>query len=78
MKESGARNAGEVTRLFQRLGLPVWPARAQQALDTAGRFSRPQLERAMTLLFEADRDLRRERPDDRIIMERLVWALTGS
>ncbi len=76
VKQAGARNAGEANRLFQRLGLPVWPARAQQALETARRFTQAQLERAMVLLFEADVDLRRERPDDRIVMERLVWSLT--
>lgn len=76
VKESGARNEGEVNRLFNALGLPIWPARARQALDTARRFSRQQLERAIVLLFEADTDLRRDRPDDRIVMEKLVWELT--
>lgn len=76
VKQSGARNAFEVNRLFQKLGMPMWPARAQQALDTASHFTRAQLEQAMVLLFETDRDLRRDRPDDRIVMERLVWTLT--
>jgi DNA polymerase-3 subunit delta len=76
VKEAGARNPREVMSLCSRIGLPVWPARAQQALDTANRFTREQLERAVHLLFETDRDLRRDRPDDRIVMERLVWALT--
>lgn len=76
VKESGARSPGEVSRLFAKLGLPVWPARAQQALETANRFTREQLEEGILLLFQTDRDLRRERHDDRIVMERLVWALT--
>jgi len=76
VKESGARSETEVSRLFDRLGLPVWPARARQALDTARRFSREQLERAVVLLFETDRDLRRDRPDDKLVMEQLVWELT--
>ena len=76
VKEAGARNSRDVMRLFTSLGLPVWPARAEQALDTARRFTDEQLQGAVRLLFEADRDLRRERPDDRIVMERLVWALT--
>ncbi len=76
IKEAGARTETEATRLFNKLGLPVWPARARQALDTARRFSHGQLQRALVLLFETDRDLRRERPDDRVIMERLVWDLT--
>ncbi len=76
IKESGARTEGDVTRLFSKLGLPIWPARARQSLDTARLFSREQLERAMVLLFETDRDLRRDNPDDRLMMERLVWELT--
>ncbi|HYM09727.1 MAG TPA: DNA polymerase III subunit delta [Bryobacterales bacterium] len=76
IKEGGARNENDVNRLFNRLGLPIWPARARQALDTARRFSRQQLERALLALFEADRNLRRERPDDRVVMEKLVWELT--
>jgi len=76
VKESGARNPAEVSRVFARLGLPIWPARARQASETANRFSRRQIEEALRLLFEADRDLRRERPEDRIIMERLVWGMT--
>jgi DNA polymerase-3 subunit delta len=76
VKESGARSESEVNRLFSRLGLPVWPARARQALDAARRFTREQLESAVVRLFEADRDLRRERPEDRLILEKLVWELT--
>jgi hypothetical protein len=32
----------------------------------------------VTAIFEADRDLRRERPDDRLIVEQLVLRLTGT
>ncbi len=76
VKESGARNEGDVNRLFSKLGLPIWPARARQALETARRFSREQLQHTIVTLFETDRDLRRDRPDDRVVMERLVWELT--
>jgi DNA polymerase III delta subunit len=41
------------------------------------KFSRTQLERAMQLTFEADRDLRSSRPDDRIVMEQFILRLTG-
>jgi hypothetical protein len=37
----------------------------------------PQLEKALCLLSDADRDLRRERPDDRIVMEQLVVGMTN-
>jgi len=76
VEQSGARNPGAVIRQFADLGLPMWPARARQALQTASQFTKAQLERSLILLHQADRDLRRERPDDRILMERLVWELT--
>jgi DNA polymerase III delta subunit len=40
------------------------------------KFSKVQLERAMQLTFEADRDLRSARPDDRIVMEQFILRLT--
>ncbi len=76
VKESGARSTVQVTRLFEKLGLPAWAGRVRQALETANRFSQRQLEEALVLLFQTDRDLRRDRIEERILMERLVWALT--
>ncbi len=55
----------------------LWGARAEQVFQTVGKFSKTQLERAMHLTFEADRDLRSARPDDRIVMEQFILRLTG-
>jgi hypothetical protein len=55
----------------------MWPARARQIIEVGEKFSRTDLEQALVALFRADRDLRRERPDDRIIIEQLVMSLTG-
>ena len=41
-------------------------------------FPKAKLERAMAQLFEADRDLRDARPDDRIVMEEMILALTAA
>ena len=76
-KEGGARNSAELMRQCQQSGVRMWPSRAGQVLDIARRFSQDELEGALTSLFQADRDLRRERPGDRIIMEQLVVRLTG-
>jgi DNA polymerase-3 subunit delta len=76
-KEQGARAIPQITRLFQTQGTPMWPARARQILDVGQKFSRPELERALIGLFHADRDLRRERPNDRIIIEQLVVKMTS-
>ena len=43
--------------------------------QTVAKFSQPQLERAIKLIFEADRGLRDARPDDRIVMERFILQL---
>ena len=76
-KEQKVRNANQVTQLFSSHGIRIWPARARQVLDIGRHFSQRQLENALTQLSQADRDLRRERPSDRLIMEQLVLSLTS-
>jgi DNA polymerase-3 subunit delta len=59
------------------MGVPMWGSRAEQVLQTVGKFSKPQLERAMKLIFDADKALRDARPDDRTVMERFILQLVG-
>jgi DNA polymerase-3 subunit delta len=75
-KESGLRGASQIQGYFSRLGVPVWSARAEQIQQTVGKFSKEQLELGLKLIFEADRDMRSARPDDRIVMERFIFELT--
>ena len=86
--ESGPamRNCWELHRVMtnptkqtpiSKLGIPMWGSRAEQLAQTMGKFTREQLERGMKLIFEADRALRSPRPDDRIVMESFVAALTA-
>jgi DNA polymerase-3 subunit delta len=75
-KESGLRSAGQIQGHFTRLGVPVWGSRAEQIYQTVGKFSKEQLELGLKLIFDADRDMRSTRPDDRIVMERFIFALT--
>jgi DNA polymerase-3 subunit delta len=77
VKESGARSAKQAMDQLARSGVRTWFSRAQQLVDTAQKFSRSELENALEALYEADRDLRRPRPDDRLIMETLLLKLTG-
>jgi DNA polymerase-3 subunit delta len=53
----------------------MWGSRAEQVSLTSARFSKEQLERGLTLIFETDRDLRSARPDDRIVVENFVIKL---
>jgi DNA polymerase-3 subunit delta len=75
-KESGLRSAPQIQGHFTRLGVPVWGSRAEQIYQTVGKFSKEQLELGLKLIFEADRDMRSTRPDDRIVMEKFIFALT--
>jgi DNA polymerase-3 subunit delta len=75
-KESGLRSAPQIQGHFTRLGIPVWGSRAEQIYQTVGKFSKEQLELGLKLIFDADRDMRSTRPDDRIVMEKFIFALT--
>jgi DNA polymerase III subunit delta len=74
-KEANLRSAGQVQGHLQKSGIPMWGSRAEQVAQTASRFSQEQLERGLKLIFEADRDLRSARPDDRTVIENFVVKL---
>lgn len=74
-KEANLRSAQQVQSHFQRSGIQMWGSRAEQVWTTAAKFSPKQLERGLKLIFEADRDLRSARPDDRTVMENFVVKL---
>jgi len=76
-REAGLRNAQQIQAHFTKLGARVWPERARQIEQTVNAFSRERLQLAMGRLFEADRALRDARPDDRIVMEEMILALTA-
>ena len=76
-REAGLKSAQQVQGHFSRMGLPMWGSRADQVFQTASAFRKPQLERALQLLFVADRGLRDARPDDRIVMEQLILGMTA-
>jgi DNA polymerase-3 subunit delta len=75
-REAGLRTAAQIQAHFNKLGARMWPERARQIEQTLGAFSKPKLDRAIGELFEADRALRDARPDDRIVMEKMILALT--
>jgi DNA polymerase III subunit delta len=77
VKEANLRSAQQVQGYFQRQGTQMFGSRAEQLWATAAKFSTKQLERGLKLIFEADRDLRSARPDDRTVMESFVVKLCG-
>jgi DNA polymerase-3 subunit delta len=76
-KEARLAGAAQIQQYFSRQGVPMWKARAEQVAQTAQAFTLPQMRSAVQGLFRADRGLRDTRPDDRIIMEQLILALTA-
>jgi DNA polymerase III subunit delta len=76
-REAGLKSAAQIQGHFARIGAPLWASRADQAHQTAVKFTKPQLEQSLKLISEADRGLRDTRPDDRVIMEQLILRLTA-
>jgi DNA polymerase-3 subunit delta len=76
-KEAGLRSPQQIQGHFAKLGTPMWGSRAEQVSQTIAKFTKPQLERAVRLTFEADKGLRSARPDDRIVMEQFILRLTN-
>jgi DNA polymerase-3 subunit delta len=75
--EAKLRSAGEIQAYFNRIGARIWPERARQIADTMQAFPKAGLERAVAKVFRADRDLRDARPDDRLVIEEMILALTS-
>lgn len=76
-REAKLNSAALVQAHFTRIGARIWRERAEQIFQTAAAFDRRRLEEALVRIFEADRALRDARPDDRVVMERLVFSLTA-
>src|SRR5207253_4789645 len=75
-KESNLRSPQQIQSYFSGLGVPVWGSRAEQIQQTVVKFSKEQLQLGLKLIFEADRNMRSARPDDRIVMERFIFEVT--
>ena len=76
-REAGARGASGIQAHFNRVGARIWPERARQIEQTVEAFPKARLERAMEKVYATDRGLRSSPPDDRIVMEEMILALTS-
>jgi len=74
-REAGLKSAQMIQGHFSRQGVPMWGSRAEQVYQTVSKFSQPQMERALELIYRADKGLRDARPDDRIVMETFIMEL---
>jgi DNA polymerase-3 subunit delta len=75
-REAGLHSAGQIQDHFNKQGARMWPERARQIEQTIHAFPKARIERVVMKLFETDRALRDARPDDRIVMEEMILALT--
>ncbi len=76
-REAGLKSASQIQGHFTKMGVPMWGSRADQVYQTVSKFGKAQLERAVKLIYEADKGLRDARPDDRVIMEQFILQLVG-
>jgi len=76
-QEAGLRGAQQIQTWFTRQGVRVWRDRAEQISQTVGAFPAGKLKLAVERISDADRALRDARPDDRVVMEELVFSLTA-
>ena len=76
-REAGLKSSQQIQGHFSRLGVAMWASRAEQVYQTVGKFNKPQLERALGLIYKADKGLRDARPDDRIVMETFIMELVS-
>jgi DNA polymerase-3 subunit delta len=75
--EAGLKNSFQIQSHFQKLGVAMWKSRADQVAETVAKLSRNRVAQAIRHLYIADQAFREPRPDDRSVMERLVWKLTA-
>jgi DNA polymerase-3 subunit delta len=76
-QEAGLRTSQQILAYFSKQGIRMWPDRANQVNQTVTAFSGEKLGRAIEKVFWADKALRDARPDDRVVLEELVFSLTS-
>ncbi|HEY2012380.1 MAG TPA: DNA polymerase III subunit delta [Bryobacteraceae bacterium] len=76
-REAGLKSAQQIQSHFAKVGVPMWPSRAEQVSQTAAKFSKQQLERGMGLIYSADKAMRDTHPDDRVVMEQFIVQLVA-
>lgn len=74
--ESGLRTAQQIQAHFTKQGIRMWRDRAEQVGQTVAAFPGEKLGQAIESVSRADQALRDTRPDDRVVMEELVFSLT--
>ncbi len=77
-KEARVNSPQQALTFFSQIGVRMWRDRAEQVMGTAAAFTKEHLAKATAAIYETDKKLREGYKDDRVIMETLVFALTGN
>jgi DNA polymerase-3 subunit delta len=77
-KEAQINSAQAAVSYFSKIGVRIWRDRAEQVIGTASLFNKEHLAKATAAIYETDKKLREGYKEDRVIMETLVFALTGT
>ena len=77
-KQARITSAQQALAFFTQIGVRIWRDRAEQVMGTASAFTEEHLAKATAAIYETDKKLREGYKDDRVIMETLVFALTGA
>ncbi len=77
-KEERVTSVPQALALFAKLGVRMWRERAEQVVATAAAFPRERLTKAVAMIYETDKKFREGYKNDRLVMETLVFELTGS
>lgn len=75
-QDAKVTTAFQIQSHFQKLGVMMWKSKAEQIAATIAAFPRAKMEKALVNVAAADFAMRDIRPDDQIVMERLVFQLT--
>jgi DNA polymerase-3 subunit delta len=75
--EAGLRTSQQILAYCSKQGIRMWPDRANQVQQAVSAFTKERLARALERVFRADKALRDTHPDDRVVMEELVFSLTN-
>lgn len=77
-QEAKVTSVQQALSFFSKIGVRIWRDRAEQVMGTASAFTKEHLLKATETIYETDKKLREGYKDDRVIMETLVFALTGN
>lgn len=76
-KEARVTSAQQAISFFAKINVRLWRERAEQIVATAAAFTQEHLAKAVAMIYETDKKFREGFRDDRVVMERLVFALTA-